>query len=169
MIFWILLVIASLITIASLVIGFFEDGVLWGLGTGLLAAVISAFVGALIFIAFCFLPLSADLVSDNTYKLKALGNSNAIEGRSYFLGGGYVKDKRVLNFISQRDGGGIRVEQAEAEHSTVFEGSQEATVQARHFDYNNGWVAPWPLGSGTEYTFRIPADSVLESYTLDNK
>lgn len=168
MIFWILAVIVALITLGAFVVGI-EDGFLWGLGTALWAALISGFIGGLVFLLFCLIPLNADLVSDNTHRLKALGNSNAIEGRSYFLGGGYVKDKRVLNFITQREGGAIRVEQAKAEDSTVFEGAQESTVQVRHFDHNNGWVAPWPLGSHTEYIFRIPADSVLESYTLDNK
>lgn len=169
MIFWILLSLAVLITLGSFIYGWIEDGPLWSVGTGLLAALISGIVGGLIFFAFRFIPWNVDLVSDDTHHLKALGNNSALEGRSYFLGGGYIKDKRVLNFISQRDGGAIRVEQAEAEDATIFEGSPDATVQIKHYDYTNGWVSPWPLGDAYEYTFRIPADSVLESYTLDNK
>lgn len=168
MIFWILATLAVVIAICTTVNISYEDGPLLGLIMGFLALLGSAAGGFLIFLLACLIPTSTDLISDDTYKLKALGNNSALEGRSYFLGGGYVKEKRVLNFITQRDGGAIRVEQAEAEDSTIFEGSQDTTVRVLHFDHNNGWVAPWPLGSHTEYTFRIPADSVLESYTLDN-
>jgi hypothetical protein len=74
-----------------------------------------------------------------------------------------------LNFISQRGGGAILVEQADAKRSTIYEGSNDATVRVRHFDHINGWVVPWPLGGHDEYEFRIPEGSVVESYTLDNK
>ena len=115
------------------------------------------------------IPVNHDLIRDDTYQLKAIGNSNAIEGRLYFLGGGYVDDKRVLNYISQRADGGIHVEQAEADDATIYEGTEDATVRVRHYDYTNGWVLTWPLGSYDEYEFRIPTGSVVESYTLDNK
>ena len=168
MIFWILLVLVVLIAI-----GVFISEASDSYGSPFMGAFLALFCGSvagfIILCLFMFIPANTDLVSDDTYKLKALGNNNAIEGRFYFLGGGYVKDKRVLNYISQRDGGAIHVEQSEADDSVIYEGHDEATVQVRHFDHNNGWVAPWPIDSHTEYIFRIPADSVLESYTLDNK
>jgi hypothetical protein len=39
----------------------------------------------------------------------------------------------------------------------------------RHYDYINGWILPWPMGSADKYEFRIPEGSVVESYTLDNE
>ena len=169
MIFWILVALAIVIT-ASVFISWKHEGVGVALLVTFLAAAGSALAGFLIFVACgTWIPWNNDTVSDNTYKLKAIGNSTALEGRMYFLGGGYVNDKRVLNFISQREGGAIRVEQAEAEDATIYEGSADATVRVEHIDHNNGWVSPWPLGSHDDYEFRIPAGSVVESYTLDNK
>lgn len=168
MIFWTIVAIAVIIAIY---IAWKESGDSYGMPV--LGAFMSLFFGGmaagLSLLTCFFLPINKDLVSDNTYQLKALGNNNAIEGRSYFLGGGYINDKRVLNFISQRDGGAIHVEQAEADDSVIYEGSTDATVQVQHYDWNNGWIATWPLGSGDEYTFRIPTGSVVESYTLDNQ
>lgn len=169
LIFWILVTIIVLIA-AGVFIS--EAGDSYGIPFvgALIAIVVGAFLGGLIFMACgTWIPWNNDVVKDDTYKLKAIGNSNGIEGRSYFLGGGYIKDRRVLNFISQRDGGAIYVEQADAARATIFEGSKDATVQAKHIDHVNGWVSPWPLGSHDEYVFRIPTGSVVESYTLDNK
>jgi len=168
-IFWILLAVTILATMWAFGAWIYE-GFGMALVVSLLTAACVAFVGFLIFVACgSWIPWNNDTVSDGTYKLKAIGNASAIEGRLYFLGGGYVNDKRVLNFISQRDGGAIRVEQAEAGDATIFEGSASATVQVKHIDHINGWVSPWPLGSHDEYEFRIPTGSVAESYTLDNK
>jgi hypothetical protein len=169
MIFWILVALVIAATVATY-IHFSDDSIGFAFVGALLSAATAGFVGFLIFAACgTWIPWNNDKVADNTYKLKAIGNSNALEGRLFFLGGGYVNDKRVLNFISQRDGGAIRVEQAEAEESTIYEGSKDATVRIKHFEHNNGWVSPWPLGSHDEYEFRIPTGSVVESYTLDNK
>lgn len=135
------------------------------LGTLLLGAA-GAFV--IWFVFALTLPYNSDLISDETYKLKAVGTDSAISGRSFFLSGGYIDDKRVLNYISVRDDGGIRVERAEAEESVIFEGVEDATVTIRHYDHNNWWLQTWPIGDHHEYEFRIPTGSVLESYAVDN-
>ena len=168
MIFWILIAVAAVIVVAVFVNTLLDDYV-GGFLVAMGAAFISAAVGFLVLLAFCAIPANNDLVADDTHKLKALGNANATTGRFYFLGGGYIDGKRVLNFITERQGGAIRVEQADATNSTIYEGSTDATVQVRHYDHNNGWVLPWPIGSHTEYEFHIPSGSVVESYTLDNK
>jgi len=172
MIFWILIALSVVIigwTFAATLSDAY-NGLGFSLLCGAMSAVACAFVGGLIFVACgTRIPYGHEVVKDDTYKLKAIGNSSALEGRTFFLGGGYIKDKRVLNFISQRDGGAIRVEQAEAEDAAIYEGSKDATVRIKHIDAVNGWVSPWPLGSGDEYEFRIPTGSVVESYTLDNK
>ena len=169
MIFWILVALIVIITFCVFV-GQWDDSY----GSPFLAGFFTLFVGSVIgFLIFLacgsWIPYNTDLVREDTYQLKAIGNNSAIEGRSYFLGGGYIKDKRVLNFISQRDGGAIHVERAYANDSTIFEGSENATVIVRHYDHVNGWVSPWPLGDTDLYEFRIPAGSVVESYSLDNK
>jgi hypothetical protein len=168
MIFWILAILTVLIAIGVFITQWDDS-----YGMPFMGAFLTLIGGGAVtffVVMLCmFIPTNHDLVSDDTYQLKAIGTNSAIEGRSYFLGGGYIKDKRVLNYISQRDGGAIHVEQAEAEDSTIYEGSSDATVRARHYDHVNGWVAPWPLGSHNEYEFRIPNGSVADSYTLDNK
>jgi hypothetical protein len=168
MAFWIVIGIITIITI-----GVFVSE--WGTSYGMpfmgafVSAVVGSFVGAIILLLLCLIPVNVDLVRDDTYKLKALGNANTTTGRFYFLGGGYINGERVLNYISQRDSGAILVEQSKAKDSTIFEGSAEATVRVRRYDYINGWILPWPMGSADKYEFRIPEGSVVESYTLDNQ
>ena len=169
MIFWILITLTVLIT-AGVFVSQLDQGYMGApFMLSFLSLIACTIVGGLIFIACgSWIPWNVDLVRDDTHHLKALGNNSSIEGRMYFLGGGYVKDKRVLNFISQQDNGAIHIEQADADKATIFEGNKDATVQVKHYDNVNGWVSPWPLGSHDEYTFRIPTGSVVESYTLDN-
>jgi hypothetical protein len=172
MIFWTLVALVAAATIFNVWRSInddyneFFDHIMYGAASVFIGGIIG---GILFLLCAWLIPWNQAVVSDNTYKLKAIGNSSALEGRTFFLGGGYINDKRVLNFISQRDGGAIHVEQAEAEDSTIYEGSKDATVRIQHIDASNGWIATWPLGSGDEYEFRIPTGSVVEPYTLDNK
>jgi len=171
MIFWILVALTAIIVIGTFAVNVTDPygGFGFALAASFLALIISAVVGFLTIMFCSLIPTNHDLIRDDTHKLKALGNNTTTTGRFYFLGGGYIDGKRVLNFISEHNGGAIKVEKADAEDATIYEGNDTATVRVRHFDHNNGWVTPWPLGSHTTYEFRIPEGSVVESYTLDNK
>jgi hypothetical protein len=166
MIFWVLVALVIVITAYCT----WAAGYDMHVAGGILALLISSFVACAIWvICSVTMPKSADLVAERTYQLRALGNDSAIHGRSYFLGGGYIGEKRVLNYISQREGGAIKVERADAADSTIYEDAKTALVTVRHFDFNNGWVQTWPLGDGDTYEFHIPSGSVLNDYTVDNK
>jgi hypothetical protein len=169
MLFWVLIALVVLLTV------FFvwrEMGDSYGMPvmTGFLALFLGVVVAGLIFLACSwFIPQEVEKVSTRTHALKSMGTSSALNGRAYFLGGGYINEKRVLNYISQREAGAIRVEQAEAEDSVIFEDTNKPTVTVDHYDYLNKWVSPWPIWGTDKYTFHIPAGSVVESYSLDNK
>ena len=174
MLFWIILGIVAAVAIVNTVRVARAD--YFSLGEGLLAGLASLFIGGLLGAIVWFLatlalnpPLERVVKSESTHQLKALGNDSGLKGRMYFLGGGYIEDKRVLNYITQDSSGAIRVERSDAKDSTIYEGSKQATVKVTHADYINGWIAPWPLGDKREYVFNIPTGSVVESYTLDNK
>lgn len=171
MLFWILIGLIVAIT-AFVVVMEASDSYGSPFIGGIVTLVISATVGFFVAVVVCAIarpPLEAVPVGEKTQQLRALGNANGLEGRSYFLGGGYVKDKRVLNFITNNEGGAIKVERADAEDSVIYEDSTAASVKVTHVDYVNGWIAPFPLGDSHKYEFHIPAGSVVESYTLDNK
>lgn len=165
MIFWGLMLLA---VVAAAVVYWRNDFEPWliSIGTLLLSA-----CGAVIvwFIIALNAPYNHELLSDETYNLKALGTDSAIYGRAFFIGGGYIGEDRVLNYITVRDGGAIKVEKAKADDSTIYEDAQNATVTVRHYDHTNWWIQTWPIGDHYEYEFHIPAGSVLESYTIDNK
>lgn len=174
MLFWIIVGLVAAVTIGAVVWSVCEG---WNDGLdhvvfGFIGLFVSGGVGFLLMVvttAVIHPPLERVVVSEKTQQLRALGNASGLEGRSYFLGGGYVKDKRVLNFITNNEGGAIKVERADAEDSVIYEDSTVASVKVTHVDYVNGWIVPFPLGDDHEYESHIPAGSVVESYALDNK
>ena len=171
MLFWIILAIVAIVTICFVVS---ESGDNYGspVLVGFLTLLIGSTVGVVAWGGLALAinpPIERVVVSESTYQLKALGNSTGLEGRSYFLGGGYVEDKRVLNFITSDEHSAIKVQRSDADESTIYEGAKQATVKITHADYINHWISPWPLDDKHEYEFRIPTGSVVESYTLDNK
>jgi hypothetical protein len=164
MLFWILLTITVLIVVGTVLADDWTP-----FASGFLALVVCSVVGFLaLMVCWGTIGANHDLVRTTTYQLRALGTSTGIEGRSYFLGGGYIKDKRVLNYITD-ESGAIRVQQSDAGASTIYENSTAPTVIVRHYDHNNGWLVPWPGGSDDTYEFRIPAGSVMSDYTVNNK
>lgn len=103
------------------------------------------------------------------WELMALGNNTQTEGRSYFLGGGYIGEKKVINFITKdhKDRGSIRVEQLDAHTVKIFEGSEKPHLIRTTTVSSMEWAVPWDLDSVRHFDFYIPAGSVLESYSVD--
>lgn len=168
MIFWILLGLTLLITIGNTIDADYYDRFLALFGSLVICLGVS---GVILLLCGTLIPWNNDVVKDDTYRLRTLGTANGIEGHSYFLGGGYINSERVLNYITQRDGGAIQVQTADADVSVVFEDAPAGTgtVQKLHVDHINGWVTPWPLGSHDQYVFHIPAGTVADSYSLTDK
>lgn len=162
MLFWIIL--ALIVAVAAYLIWDYGD---WTEGIGVVF--VGGIVGTIVlFLCAVFIPANVDLVHEKTSSLKALGTSSNDHGR-FFLGSGYIDGKRVLNYIQQGDDGGMRVAQVDAKDALIFEGSDKATITTKHFDFNNGWIIPWPIGSTDKYEFRIPDGSVTESFTIANE
>lgn len=170
MIFWIIATLVAAGTITVFIKALW-DGPLVAFFVALFTLIVGGFLGLMLWIGSSFVLADRDhvVVHESTQQLKALGNANGIEGHSYFLGGGYVEDKRVLNYITQGSDGAIRVERSDADASTIFEGSDNATVEITVTDESNPWVSPWPINTRHSYEFHIPTGSVVESYELDNK
>lgn len=171
MIFWILVGIAAVITIAVIVYCIMDDGVLWALGMGLCTALISAaalgIIGGLAGSAVAYATGWDDSDTERS-ELRALSASSSIEGRFYFLGGGYIDGKRVLNYIVQQNGYST-LEQADASDSRIYEDEQAAPyVESTYTTRWNTWIVPWPVAGGEQHNFHIPEDSILENYTIDN-
>lgn len=165
MIFWILLVLAVAAVVITYVSNVDWDGWGWAFVPALLAAVISALVGGGL-LALAFL-IPGEKITSETYELRAISSSSAVQGK-FFLGSGYVNGKRTLNYIAQEDGYS-RLGQAIAGPSArVYEDSDDPTVIEYTFWYSNGWVAPWEVETGYAWDFHVPADSILEDFTITN-
>lgn len=133
-----------------------------------LSAFATASIGGLALLILCVtVPFQVMQTAENTYPLKALGNNSQINGHTYFLGGGYVNEERVLNYIASEQGA-FYVRSAPADHSKVYEGSEQPEVTVREHEARNKWLVPWAFKGTTTYEFHIPAESILSDYTLDN-
>lgn len=101
-------------------------------------------------------------------KLRSLGADSSIEGRSYFLGGGYVGEKRVLNYIGENGDGSVQLFQADASDSRIFEDSDQASLTVKYSHTEMDWLVPFKSDWDFKYEFHIPEGSVLSDYTIDN-
>lgn len=102
-----------------------------------------------------------------TLSLRALANTSNIDGRLYFLGGGYIGEQQVINYITQTGNGAIRLDSMPAAQATIFEDSNTPHLNIIKTVRYMPDVVPWELGSTMHYDFHIPAGSVLENYKVD--
>jgi hypothetical protein len=174
MLIWVFLVVA-LIIIVSIWRFFFDgwnDGVVGPFFMWLLASVVSVAGLALVYAGLAHLS-AHELKATNEYRdeLRALDSDSAIEGHSYFLGGGYVGEERVLNYIIRNPDGSSQLGHTKASKAKIWEDEQEKpyVVQIEK-EYGNWWFAFDEGYRNTyEYHYHIPANSVLESTKITNK
>lgn len=177
MIFWILLGLLGLSVVVSYFLNVFAfyNGWLGSLGWAVVSLIVGAFVAGIAFltIAGCLghTGVERKFVGDRTETLKALDTGSGISGRSYFLGGGYIGTTRVLNYMTQDKDGFVRLASADASVSAVKEDAEPGTARVKTYmvqeSQYNLW--PWPGRTYPNYEFHVPAGSVVESYTVDNK
>lgn len=163
-------VLAALVVVGVFIFWIREDG-WWGVALGFLISLIVAIIwglgvlgiwGATVTNGAAFESKSVDS------ELRAFSVGDSIEGRSFFLGGGYVDGKRVLNYIVQRDGFST-IEQVNADESRVYEDETASPyVEVKTFSVEMWWLILGPVSTGTRYDFHIPDNSILENYTIDN-
>jgi len=143
-----------------------------GLGIGLLYGILTAICGAVIgFLLMLFASIwmlgPYHNVGKEDHSLTALQTSSSVEGRTFFLGSGYINGKRTLNYITN-DGGAYRVQSADAVDSVIYQDSETPIVTVYEWDLENPWFAPFVLGHKHTYDFHIPEGSILSDYTIDN-
>lgn len=100
-----------------------------------------------------------------TRELRAISTATSTDGRFYFLGGGYIKDRRVLNYIVKQDGYSS-LDYEFASDARIYEDTEEPTVTQYYQYYGNEWITPWPLGHTYSVDFHIPEGSVLEDFSV---
>lgn len=172
MLFWVFLVVWSVAFISMWRFFFeYDSGVgpffMWLVSVVLVGLGLLAVWGGLAYLN------SHELKDTNEYRyeLRALDSDSAIEGRSYFLGGGYVGEERVLNYIIRNEDGSSELGHTDADKSKIWEDEQEKpyVIQIEK-QYGNWWFDFDGVFKYTyEYHYHIPAGSVLESTKITNK
>lgn len=140
-----------------------------------IGGIISLFVGAFAAIVFMFLilgtanmfiPKETNQISETTINLRALDSGSEVSGR-YFVGSVYIDEKKVLEYISEAEDGGMRVESVPAKDSVIYERDAEnPKVTIRKYEEINKWLSPEALYTYEKYEFEIPKGSVKESYDV---
>lgn len=175
MIFYVTLVLALIVFVVSTG-GFFMDVIdPDGFFGYIIGGIISLFVGAFVAIVFMFLilgtanifiPKETQQINETTINLRALDSGSEVSGR-YFVGSVYIDEKKVLEYISEAEDGGMRVESVSAEDSVIYErDGEEPKLIVREYEEINKWLSPDALYSYKTYEFEIPKGSVKESYDV---
>jgi hypothetical protein len=170
-IFIILVCLAGIITLGVAVVAFWNGDVEDAVISGLLALIGSLVGGVVIFIGGFVWWMIPDLeeTDQTTYSLAALGTGDQLEGRAYFLGGGYIGDQRVLNYVRETDpAGGFQVKSIPADRAVIFESDGAPTVTIHDYEARNPWLAPWSWDATYLATFEVPEGSVLNDYSISN-
>ena len=178
MIFWIILIVLAVAAIC--VAGFFARYDAWYGRTirfsvrRFLSTLISGVgIGAVIlsvYSAVAYEMVGTTGYTTTTTSLQALKTDSETSGRSYFLGGGYINQNRVLNYISKDDGGAIRLDSVYVERATIYEGYDDPRMETYDF-YSDSILVPWRIDNRwlDNYSFFVPTGSVLtDDYTVDN-
>lgn len=165
MIFWVLLVVAVITIAATYIYNAMDDDWAWAFLPALLTAIISLVVGGGLLALALLIPGGKH--TDETYGLRAISSSSTVQG-SFFLGAGYVDGKRTLNYIAQEDGWS-RIDRGIASASRIYEDAEKPTVIEYTHWYSNGWVIPWEFKTGYSWDFHVPAESILEDFTIANE
>lgn len=170
MIFYILLAIVLIAVIWSSIVGYRVDGFFGVMLNGLVSGIISIFLAAMIFFggfAWWMFP-SAIEVGRETTNLAALAPNEDINGRFYFLGGGYINETRVLHFIPNREGA-YNLDTIDANNAVIYQDTEEPEVTLRKYEWRNSWLVPWVWSSSRTAEFHVPKGSIVENFTITNE
>lgn len=175
MIFYITLVLALVVLLMTASGFLFEVVDPGGIIGYVIGGIVSLFIGAfaaVIFIVMAlgtaniFIPKESKMVEETTVNLRALDAGSEISGH-YFVGSTYIKESKVLEYISEAQDGGLRVESVPASDTVLYERDGETPkLVIRVYEESNPLLAPAPLSSYTKYEFVIPKGSVKESYSV---
>src|SRR5688572_14706675 len=97
----VLIVLVILIALGAAVIAFLEEGLEMAFLAFLGLALGGALLGGGILGLLNMIPPVKTWQESANYNLAAIATDSEIAGRSYFLGGGYINEHRVLNYIQE--------------------------------------------------------------------
>lgn len=105
-------------------------------------------------------------IGTETHSLTALGTNTQTAGKTFYLGRSYTSDS-TINFITKGDDKAIRINNAPAQSSVIFEDNQKPSVTITTVEETREWLVPWNFSKRNSYEFHIPEGSVLENYSVD--
>ena len=163
-----LFIIAVVVVAWVTIYWFLEDSLPFALFIGTISALMAGLVllpvGMVAQTTFNY-----DHEGTETVNLRSMGDGDGISGRSYFLGGGYIESKKVINYIGEREDGGVQLSSVDASDSVIYEREGAPILEAHKYSGGAWWYAPFKVSSYTKYEFSVPNGTVVESYELSTK
>lgn len=170
MIFWILTVIIVLVAIGFIVHEFMEMGFGFGVAATFFVTLIAGIVWALMCLLLWFLASIQQPTGnvESRHELAALSDNSSVHGRSFFLGSGWVDEKRVIDFVED-EGEYSTLGRVDADDSRIYEdeGTNPYMIRTDYW-FEAWWLVPEKTTTSTTYEFHIPDGSILGSYSIDN-
>lgn len=141
-------------------------------------AVLAQFVVMLLFAFVGFIVAEAypeehrTTVASYENPLRAIQTGSGVTG-SFFLSSGTVEGYRTINYITTKtdeDGESYSyIGSVHASSSRIYEGDTSPRIEVIDTtSFHEKWF-PWPLSTERTFKFYVPADSVLENYTISNE
>lgn len=162
------LVVAIIVTVAIVVL--IERGQWYSDPTaaGCVALVASSLISTAVMLLLIFtMPLEEHVTVESKRDLVSIGSDSNLTGQAYFLGGGYLKEERVLHYAAG-DGGEFTLETVRADSSTIRQQAGKPTVTLMYHTARNPWLAPFPLNGYRTAEFHVPEGSILSDYSITN-
>ena len=169
----IFVIIIPIIVFFLICVDSFRDG---EFGFGILSGILMWFVSVSLVMLFIMMPfaklakvLEVPIVyEDTTTQIVALQDGDAITGRTFFLGSGYVKNELEYTYMYDTEKG-FAVNQVPAAHSYIKYSNDSPYViehKATQFDGIMWNLITIPSVS-TEYYFYLPEGSIIQGYNID--
>lgn len=174
MILWIIVGLVLLFSVLYTV--FWADYARFYWSTFFSALGISAFFGGMAFgiaAAIVFGGLSSVIEPESqtvsTVQLRAISTENSVQGRSYFLGSGYINGDRQISYITTQDDYS-QILSISGDRAYIHEDTEDSPyLDVIDYSVNLWWFAPWATDIDfwyDDYHFHIPAGSIQQDYNL---
>jgi hypothetical protein len=149
---------------------FYWDHLLSSFFMVLMVSLVGFFI-AIIVTFFSFFNTQPSLGDYTETKLSALSNAQGIEGRSYFLGSGYINGAQQLSFIEDHGDYSIVNQVTVGPQALIYQNAKNDQPWMTKQEYvQDAWFLwpgwEWELYNDT-YTFHIPEGSIVSDYVID--
>lgn len=170
MLFWIMLGLVVVLTVGVYIWQATEWDWVDALLPAFLTAIFSFLGAALVMFTVGSLWMKPYVLDqhENTYELRALSNSETVEGQfrgGLFVSSGYIDGKQVFSYI-QSEGEGYVLRQFDAEDAVIYQGDYDPSVEITTYRWGNPWFWPWDRGTTESAEFYVPEGSVANTYEV---